>query len=490
MSIPFASVPSNLMVPMVAAEFDATRAQQGPAILPYRALIIGQRRSTGTAAANSLLRVSSEDQVMTLAGRGSILHRMARSYFKQNRFTETWIGVLDDNAAGVAATGTITVTGPATAAGTIPLYLGGELVQVAVASGDAATAIATSIANAINAALDLPVTAGAVGAVVTVTHRHKGAVSTDFDMRASYQDGEKLPAGVGLAFVAMASGATNPVLTTLIANMGDSWFHVVAHPYTDTTSLTAIEEEMKSRSGATRMIDGVAITSAAGTQGMLGALGDSRNSQFSCIVAQPGKAPLTPPSEFAAAVAGVVALSAANDPARPFQYLPLAGVRAPAESDRFTTAERNLELLDGIATSRVASGGEVQIERLVTTYQTNAAGAVDTSYRDAMSVFTLMYLRYSFRNLIGTRFPRHKLADNGTRFSAGQAIVTPMTAKAVAVGWFREMESLGLVENFEQFKRDLVVERDQSDRNRLNFLLPPDLINGLIVTAANIQFRL
>jgi phage tail sheath gpL-like len=238
------------------------------------------------------------------------------------------------------------------------------------------------------------------------------------------------------------------------------------------------------------MIDGVAITSAAGTQGMLGALGDSRNSQFSCIVAQPGKAPLTPPSEFAAAVAGVVALSAANDPARPFQYLPLAGVRAPAESDRFTTAERNLELLDGIATSRVASGGEVQIERLVTTYQTNAAGAVDTSYRDAMSVFTLMYLRYSFRNLIGTRFPRHKLADNGTRFSAGQAIVTPMTAKAVAVGWFREMESLGLVENFEQFKRDLVVERDQSDRNRLNFLLPPDLINGLIVTAANIQFRL
>ena len=37
---------------------------------------------------------------------------------------------------------------------------------------------------------------------------------------------------------------------------------------------------------------------------------------------------------------------------------------------------------------------------------------------------------------------------------------------------------------------DLVVERDQSDPNRLNFLLPPDLINQLMVTAASLQFRL
>ena len=43
------------------------------------------------------------------------------------------------------------VRGKTTAAGTISLYLGGVLVQVAVAAGDAATAIATAMSAAITA---------------------------------------------------------------------------------------------------------------------------------------------------------------------------------------------------------------------------------------------------------------------------------------------------------------------------------------------------
>lgn len=490
MGIAFGAVPSALRVPFVAAEFDSSRAQQGPALLAYRSLVLGQKRSTGTAAANSLHRVTTPDQVAVLAGRGSMLHRMAIAYFRNNRSTETWIGVLDDNPAGVAASGTITVTGPATAAGTIALYVGGELVQVAVASGASADTIATAIAAAVNAAADLPVTAAAVAGVVTITHRHKGEVGNTLDLRASYQDGEKLPAGVGLAFVAMANGATNPTLSTLIAALGDSWFHVWANPYTDATSLGAIETELASRFGPMRMIDGVAIASAGGTHSALGTLGDTRNSPHSCIVSQPGKNPVTPPSEFAAAVAAVVAYHSAIDPARPLQTLQVQGVRAPAEADRFTLSERNLLLYDGIGTSKVAGGGVVQLERIVTTSQTNAAGGADTSYLDATTMLTLMYLRFSFRARLLGRYPRHKLAADGTRFGAGQAVITPKIGAAEALGWFREMEELGLVEGFDQFKADLVVARSASDPNRLEFLLPPDLINGFIVGAASIQFRL
>lgn len=490
MTIPFSSIPGNLRIPFVAVEFDSSRAQQGPALLAYRVLLIGQKRTGGTGTANTIQKVTSADQVLALAGRGSMLHRQAIAYFKNNRFTETWVGLLDDAGAGVVATGTITITGPATAAGTISLYLGGELVQVAVASGDAATAIATAMAAAISANLDLPVTAAAVGPVVTVTHRHKGEVGNDFDLRANYQDGEKLPAGVSLAFVAMAAGATNPVLTALIAALGDTWFHVWAHGYKDATSLTAVETELASRFGPMRMIDGLAITSAAGTQGTLTTLGGGRNSPHNVIVAQPGKNPLTPPSEFAAAVAAVVAFHGNADPARPLQTLPLVGVRAPAESDRFTNTERNLCLFDGIATTKADVAGGVQLERLVTTYQTNAAGADDTAYLDATTMLTLMYLRHSFRTRVVSRYPRHKLANDGTRFGAGQAVMTPKLGKAEAIAWFRDMEELGLVEGFGQFKTDLLVERSLTDPTRLNFLLPPDLINGLIVSAANIQFRL
>lgn len=491
--VSFNAVPSNLRIPFCSVEFDSSRAQQGPALLAYRALLIGQRRSTGTAAANSLHKVTSADQVATLAGRGSMLHCQAKAWFANNSSTELWIGVLDDNGAGVAASGTITFTGPATAAGTLSLYLGGQLVQVGVPSGTTAAALGPLVAAAINLAVDLPVTAAAGGTgsehIVTLTYRHKGLAGNDFNIRLNYQDGEATPTGIAAVIVAMASGTTNPVLTTLIAAMGDTWFNILAHPYTDATSLTALEAELASRTGPMRMIDGLAITSATGSNGTLGTLGDTRNSPHSCIVAQPGETPLTPPCEFAAAVAAVVAQYGAEDPARPFQTLPLASVLPPAESDLFTNTERNLLLFDGIATTKVGGGGVVQIERVITTSQTNTAGSADTSYLDANTLLTLMYLRYSFRARMASRYPRHKLANDGTRYGSGQAVITPKLGKAEAVAWFRDMEDLGLVEGFAQFKRDLVVERNSLDANRLDFLLPPDLVNQLVVSAAQVQFR-
>lgn len=490
LGIVFNSIPTTLRVPFVAVEFDNSKASQGPALLAYRALLIGQRRSTGTAVANSLHRVTNADQVLTLAGRGSMLHRQAIAWFANNKSTELYIGVLDDNGAGVAATGTLTITGPATEAGTLNIYLGGTKVSVAIANGDAQNTIATNVAAAITAALDLPVTAAAVANAVTLTFRHKGVVGNDFDIRLNYQTGEKTPAGVAVAIVAMANGATNPVLTTLISALGDTWYNIIAHPYTDATSLTAIETELASRFGPMRMIDGLAITSAAGTTSALGTTGDSRNSPHSIIVSQPGKNPLTPPMEYAAMVAATVAYYGQIDPARPHQTLPLVGALPPAEADRFTNTERNLLLFDGIATSKVAAGGVVQIERVITTYKTNAAGADDTSYLDATSMLTLMYARYTFRTRLLNKFPRHKLANDGTRIAAGQPIVTPKIMRAEAIAWFQELQDIGLFEGLDQFKQDLVVERNLSDPNRMDVLLPPDLINQLIVTGAQIQFRL
>lgn len=489
MTITFNDVPSNLRVPFVAAEFDASQASQGPALLAYRALLIGQKLASGSATANSLHKVTSADDLIALAGRGSMLHRMAIAWFASNKMTELWVLVVADDAAGVAAAGTITVTGPATEDGTIPLYIGGERVTVEVASGDVQNDIATAIGAAINADTDLPVTASVLANVVTVTFRHKGEVGNGHDLRDSYRDGEGLPAGVALAYVQPVGGTTNPDLDDAIAALGDSWFQIIAHPYTDATSLTAIEAELASRFGSMRMIDGVAFTSKAGTHAALTTFGASRNSPHSVIVAQPGESPLTPAMEFAAEYAAVIARYGAADPARPFQTLPLAHALPPAESDLFTLEERNLLLYEGVATSR-ESVGVVQIDRAITTYQTNAAGADDTAYLDVTSLLTLLYLRYSWRTRMQTRYPRHKLANDGTRLGSGQAVITPKIGKAEAVSWFREMESLGLVEGFEQFKADLVVERNVADPNRLDVLLPPDLINQLIVTATKIGFRL
>lgn len=486
--VAFNEVPANLRIPFVAVEIDPSQASQGPSLLAYRALLIGQILAAGTGVADTLYRVTSAEQVATIAGRGSMLHRQAIAWFAVNKQTELWIGTLADDGAGVAATKTITVTGPASADGTIVLYLGGVRITVAVADADADTVIAAAIDAAINAAVDLPVTAGVAAGVVTTTARNKGTEGEVFDIRHSYRDDEALPTGVGVTIADLATGITNPTLTTLIAALGDTQYHIISHPYTDATSLAAIEAEMLDRFGPMRMIDGVAVTSAVGSHATLVTLGDGRNSPHNVIMAQAGANPLTPPMEFGAETAGLMAKSGAADPARPFTTLAYKNAIQPAEADLFTALERNLLLLDGIGTSRI-SAGAVQIDRPITTYQLNASAGADTAYLDSTTMLTLLYLRYSFRVRMQAKYPRHKLADDGVRAGPGQFIMTPKLGKAEALGWFRDMETLGLVENYDQFAADLVVARNV-DVNRLDFLLPPDLINQLIVTAARIAFRL
>jgi phage tail sheath gpL-like len=130
------------------------------------------------------------------------------------------------------------------------------------------------------------------------------------------------------------------------------------------------------------------------------------------------------------------------------------------------------------------------MDRLITTYRKNDAGADDESYLDSNTILTLMFLRYTWRNRILLKYPRHKLASDGSKFGSGQPIVTPSIMRGEAVAWFSEMEHLGLVEGIKLFKSELVVERNAGNGNRLDVSLPPDLINQLMVTATKIQFRI
>jgi phage tail sheath gpL-like len=488
MAISFNQIPNNIRVPFVYVEFDNSNAIQGANQQVYRALIIGQKTSAGTATADVPVSVTSAAQAKTLFGAGSMLAHMFEKWFKNNSSTAVFGLPLADNGAGVQAAATVTFTGPASAAGTVSLYIAGRVVQAAVLASDSVTVIAAALASAINANTDLPVTATSAVGVTTITNKHKGAVGNEVDIRLNYYDGEALPAGVGATIAAFSAGATNPVLTTAISNMGDEQYNIIAFPYSDASSLTALEAELADRFGPIRQIEGMAFVGKNADHSTLLSLGDSRNSPHVSICSS-YKEPTTP-YEKASALAGVVAVQGAIDPARPLQTLPLAGILPPAQTDRFTWSERNLLLYDGISTTVVDSGGLVRIERLITTYQENPAAAPDPSYLDVETLLTLSYLRFDFRTYFLLKYPRHKLANDGTRFGAGQAVITPKIGKAEAIAKFRQWEEQGLVEGIDQFKNDLIVERNISDVNRLDFMLPPDLINQLRVTGVKIGFLL
>lgn len=484
----FNAIPISLRTPGAYVEFDSSRAQRGLAAQPQKVLVVGQMLATGTAAAGVVVRVTTPAQAVALFGRGSMLARMFRAFKRVDETLETWALPLVDLVGGAKAAGTVVFGGLPTASGEVVLYVGGDRLTVPITASQATTSIATAVGAAINAAADLPLVATVGGSTVTMTAQHKGATGNDIDVRVNYYDGEFLPAGLTATVTALSAGAGNPDVTAVLTGIGDTWYPAIVLPYTDTANLTVIETELASRWGPLKMIESVAYAAARGTQGALATLGAARNSPFVSIMG--AKLSPTSPAEWAAAYAAAATLSAAADPARPFQTLALPGILPPALADRFTRAERDLLLNDGVSTFTVAAGGQVQIERAISTYQTNAAGIDDTAYLDINTVLTLSYLRYSMRARIGTKFPRHKLANDGGVYAAGQAIVTPNDIRAELIALALDWQLAGLVEDIEQFKRELVVERDPTDPNRVNVVLSPNIVNQFRVFAAQVQFIL
>jgi phage tail sheath gpL-like len=490
MTISMNQIPNNARTPYFYVEFDTSKAQQGAALQVYTALLIGQRLAAGTKPEGQIDLVTSESQAKQYYGAGSMLASMVASFLKDNKVTALKCIALDDLGAGVAATGDVLFGGASIKAGTLAMKIAGRRYAVGVSEGDTPAEVATALVAAITADADAQMGAAVNGGTpeqVDFTAKHKGVVSNEVDIRTNPESDDVLPENLTAVITGMSGGTGNPDIATAITAIGDIQFHVIGQPYTDATNLDALETELTDRFGPIRAIEGHSFTAKRESVANLITFGDGRNSPH---VTTMGIAGPSNPWDWAANQAAVAAFYAPIDPARPFQTLAMTAIDAPKESELFTQDERNLLLNDGIATFAVDAGGVVRVERFITMFQENSFGSPDTSLLDANTLFTLSYLRFDFRAHFAAKYPRHKLADDGVRFGPGQAIITPLIGKAEAIAKFRQWEELGLVENIDQFKRDLIVERNAQDPNRLDFLLPPDLINQFRIGAAQIAFLL
>ena len=102
----------------------------------------------------------------------------------------------------------------------------------------------------------------------------------------------------------------------------------------------------------------------------------------------------------------------------------------------------------------------------------------------------MAYIIRRLKSVVTSKYPRCKLADDGTHYGPGQAIVTPSVIKSEIIAMYSRLETEGIVENAEAFAENLIVERNASDPNRVDVLLPPDLVNQLRIFATLVQFRL
>lgn len=499
--IGFNEILSDNRIPLAQIEFDNSMAVVGTPAQHQMVLMFGQAnlkdgKVDGTGVLDAPVRITRDSQAVSLWGRGSMIARMVAEFIAINPDTELY-AIAQGAGTGQANAGSLTLSGTATGDGVLHVYVGGRRYRVAVATGQKGKELADRLAALINADRDATFTAAsaapsgadvdATSSVVSVTARFISECSAH-DIRLNYYDGETTPDGLTVAIAAPEAKATNPDITRSVANMGERQYNYVVMPYKDTPNLNTLGTELLKRWGPVKMSDGAVWMAHTGALGSVTAFGESRNDFLFTCSAIP-KAP-EPDFIWAASICATCAPSLSIDPARPLQTLSVPSRMAPESADRLLREERNALLHGGIATVTVGAGDVVQIERQVTMYRVNKYGDVDPGYLDIETIYTLSYLRYSLRTFVTQRFPRHKLADDDTPVAPGQPIVTAkiMSLQLIALG--EEWVDQGLVENMDTFKKNLLVERNASDRNRLDVLCTPDLVNQFRFFAAQLRFIL
>lgn len=487
--VAFSNVPANTRIPLFHAELSNRAANMFSN--DGRVLLIG----VSAVAGDEMPFLAADEQiVIDNCGYGSQCHREYLKFKANNSSTELWILPVNENSAGVAATGTLTLAGTATADGILQLYINATRVQVPVAQEDEAADIATAAAALINQNAIIPVTATADGGIITLKARQKGAFGNNIPVEINMNGtdaGETTPAGITVTIAKMTGGSGDPDLTDKLANMGDREFDFIVNPFCDTTNLNALRDFMNDTTGRwsdDQQVYGHVWSLFVGTASAAQTFGNARNDQHATIFAIDGVRQL--PDEYLAAAVGRIATSYINDPARPVTFAELTSVYAPVDAKQWDKSTRNTLLGNGISTFKFANG-VVQIERVITTYQRNKAGVADVSYRDANTMYTLQYIVRRLRSVITSKYPDFKLADDGYVGFDG-AVVTPGIIKGEILAEYHNMCMYAPVvcENEDAFANALIVERNKNDVNRVDAYIAPDLVNQFLIFAALVEFRL
>lgn len=497
-NITFDSIPGDLPLGGVFLEIDPSQALGNLVNAERKVLIIGQRLPTGTTPAKTPVRVLNQMDAERKFGRGSMLHNMfgaVQSFIDEAALVDVYAVALDDNEAGVAAEATVTFGGQVVSPRTMQLYIGGNQIQVAASLNDSGTVLAAKLAVAINANTALPVSATSEEAVLTLKAKHKGEASNGIEVAWSYYDSDLLPVGVSCTISGgsngvgkLAGGTGNPKVSEALAAVSEDWFYSVASPYNDEENIKALENDFDGRWGGLDMRTAHGFLAMDGTHSELTTAGNKRNSAHTTIWGLKNCPTWT--AVRAAAFAVTCQHYGDADPALPLKSVKVPGVLAPRLKDRFSYNERTLLVRDGISTTTVSRDANIFLERVVTTYQENVTGVSDTSLSSLETKWTVDYYRYVVRTQISLKFPRHKLVDDGTNIAPGQRFVSPQIISDLITAIEADLEEVGIIEQTEQSRKRRKVVRSLTDPNRINAVLPPNLVNQFRTFAGAVQYKL
>jgi phage tail sheath gpL-like len=349
-------------------------------------------------------------------GFGYMAHRLAKGSDEGSNGVETWIIPQPEAGGAVASTGNVSVTGTATEAGTLFMYISGYPCHVPVASGDDGAAIVANAVAKITADKDQPVS-GAIGTPTTqldLTAKSKGPWGDDIKITFNEGFQEATPGGLTVVVTDMSGGAGIPDIQDALDGMGtgddqnERQFTDGIHGYgIDTTTLNKLSvwngegnqflgNYSKTVARPIRFLNGDTEAGGSGLSTLI-ALGDGRKSdRTNGIVAVPGSS--GNPSEIAAKAIGIMARINNDRAAENYLGQILPNVFPGAPADRWTSDydSRDTAVKAGISPT-VVEGGAVKLQNVLTYYHPDSVTSDSNGYRSQRNISILQNILENIR---------------------------------------------------------------------------------------------
>ena len=459
--------------------------QTGARFLPQRVAVVGQGISGGTYTTTKR-QVTSASEAGTIYGFGSPVHLAVSQLLPVNGDGVGSVPVtvypLADAATGVAATGTITPVISETVATSYRVSVSGILSQEFIVNpGDSAATVTAAITTAINAVIDMPVTAVDGTTVVNLTTKWEGTSANDVTVEVLGNGGSTF------TLVQPAGGLVNPDVDVALNQIGDVWETMIINclDVADTASLDKFSTFNEGRwqalnakplvvfSGSTEADLNTAIT-----------LPDSRKTDRTNVqVNAPGSNNL--PFVVAARASARVAVIAANNPSRDYGAQQMTGINTGLDGQQWTYVQQDTAVKAGAATTIVANG-VMEVADMVTMYHPD--GEAPPAYRYVCDIVKLQNIIYSLGLIFAA--PRW---NGAPLIPDNQATVNPdaKRPKDAKGEIFALLDSLGLnavISDVDFAKANTVVGINSMNPKRLDISVTLKLAGNTNIRSIDLNF--
>lgn len=488
MPVPFRQIPAALLVPGQYQEVDNSLAGSVSEI--KKVLMIGYKTAGSPAKEGVPIQVLSGSKASALCGHGSPLAVMAASFLEINKMEECWLLPVSELETGTPFKQDFSVEADTTAAGDVAITINGEPLFAGIGAGNTASDIAAAIVASINSKINLPVEASVnteepgsftIQSLVKGINGNRNTVTIIPNASGvTVSEGNKTP----------GTGVTD--ISALFAGLSEVRYNYIVSDFDDAANIKALALELESRYSAMRQIGGRAFIALSGDIGSATENGsllhqaEEVNSPHIVLVSRMNNVQL--PGEWAARFCASACRILADDPAANTYDTQVNGLFA----DKTVPFDYRQKLLEaGISTWRLDSVGNVLIERLVTSYTENTDGGRDTSYLDIQVTETVDAVRTYINSLAKTRFKTWKLAGTEENFGAGSKVMTPGVWRSFLADVYQTVfiQEKQWCQNFEAYKKSILVEVKKDSKTRLEYSHQPELIGQFLIGAGLLQFK-